>query len=85
MLSDVGGNLAIRNPQAGQFRFAAKDDRLIAAVRRNRVVFPADSEVHFDVAPGALGLGHEVAREVLRILPEVTVDVDHERKNNASG
>lgn len=74
---DVGGDFAVGHPEAGEFGFTAEDDRFFAAGGGGLVLIPADGEIHFYIAAGSGGLALEVVGEVLRVLPEVAVDVDH--------
>ena len=73
---NVGGDFIVRDPQPGEFGFAAKDDGFIAKCGTGAVGVVVDGEVDFLVAAGAAGLGFEIVREVAGVFPEVAVYVD---------
>ena len=72
----IPGDGAVGNPQSGQMRFAAEDDRLIAGCRAGVVFVPSNGEIYLCVSAGLGSLPFEVFRKVFRILPVMTVDVD---------
>ncbi len=70
-------HIAVIDPQAAEFGFSAKDNRLHVFRGAAAVLGEAHGEVDLLAAPGAHGLSSEFLREVLRIPPGVAVDIDN--------
>src|SRR5450631_2870942 len=76
MFRNVPGDLAVRDPQAGQLCFAAENNGLVASASLRRILFPAHCEVYFDIPARAVGLHLEVVGKMRWIFPVMAVDVN---------
>src|SRR5439155_15027973 len=76
VLSDVVGDLGVRNPETRQPRLPAEHHRLGARLGGGVIFLPPHREIHLDVPARAAGLPAEVLREMVRVPEVVAMYVD---------
>src|SRR6185369_17201938 len=83
MLRHISGHRLIRDPKARELRFASEDDRFVTTCSSCCIFFPTDRQIHLYVAARAGRLCLEIVGKMLRVLPEVAMNVDHHVGHNS--